>query len=330
MGYTGYSPEESYMEFKIDLIGHAIPALDELGCPVHMGDFKNKGRKRDYGFLVDSDENHLHKPPIRDRFEIIPITLLDHDEKEIERVTLESKTDGYIYRDLQNLDDEETECEVTITNRDIQHELEQKTMVHGWDAWFAVAITGGANEANKAEVSFGGSVHGEYGELKEKSFEKEDAVEQKITKSVPGNTLWYVRQKKETAKIRIVERQIGILDVGFKFIGPWNHKSSPNVLHDFRGQHKFRNTHSRCLFECKSLRDLHRIFTGKHPDYPKLRKNLLNERGWNKVKSFWNWVKEADNRNIYSNKEYIIEKANIGHATTCSEKLPDYPEIEDL
>ena len=310
-GYTGFDVDDAYSQWQIDAMGMILPGLKELGAEVHPSSVNKKLKHKNFGFTLDV-ENKWHKPPIRDRIEFGNIVILKGNTKEGEPVILESKDDGFIYEDLENTTDHISIVRITVEETETISEQSSESSLHGWDIRTSITGTVGANESNKVEVSVEAGAKGEYTKASESGKEQTRTISKQIEHEVPPFTTFYVQQKKEKAKVRVTSQQKIFFDVAFTYIGKQHLPDSP--LRDYKKANRFGKTHSRYLIRVESLNEFHRILSGKHGDYPKLRSNLLTGKGYPKTKAMWAWLSDENNRYIRAEEIKIYDNASVGHS----------------
>ena len=323
-GYTGFDVDDAYSQWQIDAIGKILPALKELGAEVHPTSLKNK--EKQFGFVLDV-ENQWNKPPIRDRMEFGNLVILKGNTKEGDPVILESKDDGYIYEDLENTTDHTSMVRITVEESETISEQSSESSLHGWDIRTSVTGTVGANESNKVEVSVEAGAKGEYTKASESGKEQTRTITKEIEHEVPPFTLFYVQQTKEKAKVRVTSQQKIYFDVAFTFIGKQHFPDSP--LRDYKKANRWGKTHSRYLIRVESLNEFHRILSGKHGDYPKLRTNLLAGKGYPKTKAMWEWLSDENNRYIRAEEIKIYDNASVGHSKVVEKQNDDTEDADD-
>ena len=319
-GYTGFDVDDAYSQWQIDAMEAILPALKELGAEVHPTSVNKKLKDKDFGFTLDV-ENKWHKPPIRDRIEFGNIVILKGNTKEGDPVILESKDDGFIYEDLENTTDHTSLVRITVEESETISEQSSESSLHGWDIRTSVTGTVGANESNKVEVSVEAGAKGEYTKASESGKEQTRTITKEIEHEVPPFTTFYVQQTKEKAKVRVTSQQKIYFDVAFTYIGKRHFPDSP--LRDYKKANRFGKTQSRYLIRVESLNELHRILSGKHGDYPKLRTNLLTGKGHPKTKAMWKWLSDENNRYIRAEEIKVYDNASVGHSKVVEKRNKD-------
>ena len=323
-GYTGFDVDDAYSQWQIDAMGVILPALKELGAEVHPTSL-SKPKSQQFGFVLDV-ENQWQKPKqgkhqIRDRIEFGNLVILKGNTKEGEPVILESKDDGFIYEDLENTTDHTSIVRITVEESETISEQSSESSLHGWDIRTSITGTFGANESNKVEVSVEAGSKGEYTKASESGKEQTRTISKQIEHEVPPFTTFYVQQTKEKAKVRVTSQQRIYFDVVFIYIGKRHLPDSP--LRDYKKANKFGKTESRYLIRVESLNELHRILSGKHGDYPKLRTNLITDKGYPKTKAMWAWLSDENNRYIRAEEIKVYDNASVGHSKVVEKRNKD-------
>ena len=325
-GYTGFDVDDAYSQWQIDAMEVILPALKELGAEVHPTSLNKKTKDKNFGFVLDV-ENEWNKPPIRDRMEFGNIVILKGNTKDGDPVILESKDDGYIYEDLENTTDHTSIVRITVQESETISEQSSESTLHGWDIRTSITGTVGANESNKVEVSVEAGAKGEYTKASESGKEQTRTITKEIEHEVPPFTLFYVQQTKEKAKVRVTSQQKIFFDVAFTYIGKQHFSDSP--LRDYKKANHFGKTQSRYLIRVESLNEFHRILSGKHGDYPKLRTNILTGKGYPKTKAMWEWLSDENNRYIRAEEIKIYDNASVGHSKVVEKQNDDTEDADD-
>ena len=104
-----------------------------------------------------------------------------------------------------------------------------------------------------------------------------------------------------------------ICDVPFKVVGYKHLENHGRHPHWLDGNKDWRDWHgkSRIIFESDGNEDLYEILTGGHADYPKQRRNLIDEV--DAVRQAWEYLSNPDNRTIEYTVTREIEDAFFGH-----------------